>query len=32
MSHLSAQTKPDSLFKPALLRSETSKTSWSSID
>jgi hypothetical protein len=32
MSHLSVQTQPDSFFKPALLRSETSATSESSID
>jgi hypothetical protein len=32
MSHLSVQTELDSFFKPALLRSETSTTSESSID
>jgi hypothetical protein len=32
MSHLSVQTKLDSFFKPALLRSETSTTSESSVD
>jgi hypothetical protein len=32
MNHLSVQKKIDSFFKPALLRSETSTTSESSID
>jgi hypothetical protein len=32
MSHLSVQTKPDSLFKPVLLRSKTSASSGASID
>jgi hypothetical protein len=32
MSHLSVQTKLDSVFKPALLRSETSTTSEYFID
>jgi hypothetical protein len=32
MSHLSVQTKLDSFYKPALLRSKTSTTSESSID
>jgi hypothetical protein len=32
MSHLSIQTKLDSLFKPALLRSKTCTISESSID
>jgi hypothetical protein len=32
MSRLSVQTKLDSFFKPALLRSETGTTSESSID
>jgi hypothetical protein len=32
MSHLSAQTKLDSFFNPALSRSKTSTTSESSID
>jgi hypothetical protein len=32
LSHLSVQTKPDSFFKPALLRSKTSRTSEFSVD